>query len=161
MSDEASDFLFGGGAKAFPFDNMGDTVTGRIVGTQKRQQTDMQTNKPAVWDDGNPKMMLMVTLQTDLAESDEDDGLRTVYLRGGNHVVVTGKGASSQVAVRDAVRRGNLAVGNEPNKFEIGATLTLQFSGIGKQANKGFNPPKLYVASYKPPTYAVDIDDLA
>lgn len=155
MSDEANDFLFGGGAKAFPFDNVGDTVAGRIVSMEKRQQTDMQTGKPAVWDDGNPKMMLMVTLQTELHESDEDDGMRSVYLRGGNHIAVQGKGTSSQVAVKDAVRRSGA------ERIETGGTLTMQFSGIGKQANKGFNPPKLYVASYKAPSYAVEIDDLA
>jgi hypothetical protein len=155
MSDDANDFLFGGGAKAFPFDNVGDTVTGRIVSMEKRQQSDMQTGKPAFWDDGNPKMMLMVAIQTDMHESDDDDGMRSVYLRGGNHTAVSGKGTSSQMAVKDAVRRS----GSE--RIETGGTLTMQFSGIGKQANKGFNPPKLYVASYKAPSYAVDVDDLA
>lgn len=155
MSDEANDFLFGGGAKAFPFDNVGDTVSGPIVSMQKRQQTDMQTGKPAFWDDGSPKMMLMITLQTELQDSDEDDGMRSVYLRGGNHTVVSGKGTSSQVAVKDAVRR------SKAERIETGGVLTLQFSGVGKQANKGFNPPKLYVASYRPPSYAVEIDELA
>jgi hypothetical protein len=154
MSDDANDFLFGGGAKAFPFDNVGDTVTAVIVAMEKRQQTDMQTGKPAFWDDGNPKLMLMVTLQTDLSDGEDDDGMRSVYLRGGNHVAVSGKGTSSQLAVKDAVRRSG-------GKIESGGTLSLQFSGIGKQANKGFNPPKLYVASYKSPSYAVDMDELA
>lgn len=152
--DDINDFLMGGGAKAFPFENLGATVSGTIVTMEKRQQTDMDSGKPSYWDNGDPKMMLMIVLQTDERDDDEDDGLRSVYLRGGNHVAVSGKGTSSQVAVKDAVKRAG-------GKIEVGGTLTLQFSGLGKASNRGFNPPKLYVANYKPPSYALDIDEMA
>lgn len=154
--DDANEFLMSTGAKAFPFENVGDAVTGTIVSMQKRQQTDMQTGKPAYWDNGDPKMMLMVTLQTELQDDDEDDGVRTVYLRGGNHTAVSGTGTSSLNAVRDAVKRSKSAAG-----IQDGATLTLSFTGIGKASSKGFNPPKLYTATYKAPTYAVDLDEMA
>lgn len=153
--DEANEMLMGGGAKAFPFESLGDTVTGTIVHYAKRQQRDLTTNALAFWDDGSPKMMLVVVLQTDLTEGEEDDGCRSVYLRAGNFTAVKGKGTSSMVAVKDAVRRSG-ATG-----METGATLTLQWSGEGKAPNKGFNAPKLYSAAYVPATApAIGIDEL-
>ena len=155
-NDDANDFLFGGGAKAFPFENMGDKVTGEIKEMKKQQQTDMTTGEPAFWNNGDPKMMLRITLQTDLSEADDDEGLRAVYLRGGNPVAVKGKGSSSLVAVKDAVRRSGATDG-----IQVGGVLTLEFSGLGQAANKGFNPPKLYLASYRAPMANVDLDELA
>lgn len=154
--DEINDFLMGSGAKAFPFENVGDTVTGVIVEMKKVQQTDMQTNAPAFWDNGDPKMMLRIVLETDLRDSDDDEGMRSVYLRGGNYTAVSGKGTSSLTAVKDAIRRSGTDKGIEP-----GGTLTMQYSGNGKSANKGFNPPKLYTAHYVAPSYAVNLDDMA
>lgn len=154
--DDINDFLMGNGAKAFPFDAMGDTVTGRIVEMKKQQQTDMETGDPQFWKNGDPKMMLRITLATDYQISADDEGLRSIYLRGGNPTAVKGKGTSSLVAVQDAVKKGSDGKG-----IEVGGTLTLQYSGEGEKTNRAYNPPKLYVASYKPPSLAIDIDDMA
>lgn len=154
--DEINDFLMGNGAKAFPFDNMGDTVTGRIVEMKKIQQTDMESGDPQYWKNGDPKMMLRITLATDSQDSDDDEGMRSVYLRGGNPTAVKGKGTSSLVAVKDAVKKSG-----STNGIEVGGTLTVQYSGEGEKTNRAYNAPKLYVASYKPPSYAVDIDEMA
>jgi hypothetical protein len=154
--DDVNEFLMGSGAKAFPFDAIGDRVRGTIVAMQKRQQTDMQTGEPAFWANGDPKYMLQVTLQTELQDTDDDEGTRSVYLRGGNYVPVKGKGQSSLNAVKDAVRASGSANGIEP-----GGNLMLEYSGEGKASSKGFNPPKLYVAEYKAPSYGVDIDEMA
>jgi hypothetical protein len=155
-TDDANDFLFGSGGKAFPFEEIGDAVEGTISEMKKQQQTDMQTGEPSFWNNGDPKWMLRVVLQTSLQESEEDEGLRSVYLRGGNPVAVKGKGSSSLVAVKDAVRRSGSTAG-----IETGGWLRLEFSGLGQSANKGFNPPKLYSAAYRPPSVSVDIDELA
>lgn len=154
--DDVNEFLMGSGAKAFDFGEIGARVKGVIVAMQKRQQTDMQTGEPAFWKNGDPKYMLQVTLQTDLQDDDNDEGARSVFLRGGNYVAVKGKGQSSLNAVKDAVRQSGSANGIEP-----GGTLMLEFSGEGKKSASGFNPPKLYVATYEPPSYGVDINDMA
>ena len=154
--DEVNDFLFGGGAKSFPFDAVGDSVTGEITHMEKRQQTDLQTGQPATWDDGNPKMMLVVKLQTDLQEDEDDSGERSVYLRGGNPQAVTGTGTSSLGAVREAVKASKAAGG-----LEQGGLLTLTYSGEGKASGRAFSPPKLYTAVYKAPVMAVNLDDMA
>lgn len=154
--DEVNDFLMGNGAKAFPFEKIGDKVAGEIKEMKKQQQTDMQTGEPSFWNNGEPKMMLRITLQTDLQDSEDDEGLRSVYLRGGNFTAVKGKGTSSLVAVKDAVRRSGA-----PDGIQVGGILTMEYTGEGQAANRGFNAPKLYIASYRPPTYSVDMDDLA
>lgn len=154
MSDDINEFLMGGGGKAFEFGAFGDTVTGDIVDMKKRQQTDFQTGAPAFWNDGNPKMMLVVTLQTDIQEDEGDEGLRNVFLRGGNYTALKGKGTASLVAVKDAVKKSGKPI-------EIGGRLTLQFSGEGAAPAKGMNPSKLYTALYQPPSYSVELDDLA
>lgn len=116
----------------------------------------MQTNAPLFWDNGDPKMMLQIVLQTNLQDDDDDEGQRSVYLRGGNFTATTGKGTSSLVAVKDAVRRSGSEKGIEP-----GGRLTLQYSGTGKSSNKGFSPPKLYTAHYEAPSMAVSLDEMA
>jgi hypothetical protein len=154
--DEINDFLMGNGAKAFAFEELGNRVRGVIVEMKTRQQTDMQTGEPAFWSNGDPKMMLHVTLQTELQDSDDDEGMRSVYLRGGNFTPAKGKGTSSLVAVKDAVRKSGSGQG-----IQVGGTLTLEFTGEARAANKGFNPAKLYTADYAPPSFAVDIEEMA
>lgn len=153
--DEFSEFLMGGGGKSFPFEEMGASVTGTIVTQAKRQQTDLETGEPQFWNSGEPKYMLVITLQTKLSDGIDDDGLRNVYLRGGNYNAAKGKGASSLVAVRDAVKRA----GAETTK--PGGTLTLTYTGEAAKTNKAFNAAKLYTAEYAPPDDFVDLDELA
>lgn len=154
MTDEINDFLMGSSGKAFEFGAIGDTVTGVITDMKKRQQTDFQTGAPAFWNDGNPKMMLVVTLQTEFQDDENDEGLRNVFLRGGNYTALKGKGTASLVAVKDAVKKSGKPI-------EIGGRLTLQYSGEGPAPAKGMNPAKLYTAAYQPPSYQVDMDELA
>lgn len=153
MSDDVNDFLMGGGARAFPFDNLGDAVEGDIVSMTKRQQTSLDTGKPQYWDNGDAKMMVVVVLQTSLRKDDEDDGLRSVYLRGGNFDVASGKGTSSAQAVRDAVKRAGAA------GIEVGAKLKLAWTGLAPKKG-GFSPAKLYSASYRQPVAMIDADDM-
>lgn len=153
-NNDVNDFLMGSGAKPFPFEAIGNRVRGVILEMKKRQQTDMQTGEPVFWNNGDPKMMLHVQLQTDLQDDDDDTGIRSVYLRGGNYVAVKGKGTSSLNAVKDAVRKSG-------SPIDIGGTLMLEYSGEGQAANKGFNPPKLYVAEYTPASVGVDIEEMA
>lgn len=151
--DDVNEFLMGSGAKAFSFDNIGDKVRGTIVSMDKRQQTDMDTGDPVFWANGDPKYMLQVTLQTELQHSDDDEGMRSVYLRGGNYTPAKGKGSSSLNAVKDAVKRSGTDKG-----IEISGDLSLEYTG---EAKAGAFKAKLYTAEYRPPSYSVDIDEMA
>ena len=154
MSDDINDFLFGSGGKAFPFEKMGDQVTGEIIGMKKQQQTEPDSGKPKFFDSGDPMMMIVVTLQTDLHDDDEDDGVRNVYLRAGKYVVADGKGSAGLVAVRDAVKRSGSDKG-----IEVGGRLTLAYTGHGPKKG-AFNPAKLYTASYKPAVSNIDLEEM-
>lgn len=153
IDSSVGDFLKGGGARAFPFDKRGDTVEGEIVSAKLRQQTSLDTGKPMTWDNGEPRMMLVVVLATSLRDDAEDDGERSIYFRGGNYQVKDGKGASSLTALRDAIKRTGA------KDMEEGGWLSCTYSGDGP-SKKGFNAPKLYTCEYKPPAGRVSVDEM-
>lgn len=153
--DDVNAFLQSLGAKSFPFDTIGDSVQGIVIDMQVRQQTDMETGEPQTWKDGSPKKMLVLTLQTDLQDDETDDGIRTLYLRGGNFTASKGQGASGMTALREGIKRASAT------EIETGARLTMTFTGLGTATNRAYSPPKLYTIEYEPPTKNVSIDDLA
>ncbi|MEU4332354.1 hypothetical protein [Nonomuraea dietziae] len=134
---DANDFLMGGGIPAAKFETIGTTVTGQICAQPEViQQTDLDTGKPLFWDDGRPRMQLVVTVQTNLRDPEmpDDDGQRKFYVR-----------AKLQDAVRQAVRAA------KARGLEIGGTLSITYAADGEQTRRGFNPPKIYTATYQPP----------
>jgi hypothetical protein len=66
----------------YKFDKVGAVITGKIVGLRDQQARDFTTGKPIVWDDGNPGLELLVMLATDAREDEDDDGVRTVRIKG-------------------------------------------------------------------------------
>lgn len=140
MSSNAFDL--GGEGNSFAFDTIGASVTGRITDIEQVQQTDMQTGQPAVWDDGKPKMMVRVELQTEIRDTPFDDGKRSVYLRGPRKP----ESKSSMAAVLAAVMAATGTRAIAP-----GGTLTLTYSGDGVPPRKGYSAPKQYEASYRAP----------
>lgn len=154
QNDAVRDFLTGGGAKSFDFDAVGAACDGEITDLTVRQQTDMQTGEPVFWQDGKPKNALVITVQTDAQDDEADDGKRTVWIRGGNFVAETGNGTSSLTALKDALRNAGAS------DVEVGGTIRVAYTGIGKAKNKGFNPPKLYTITYATPARNVSLDEL-
>ncbi|MER5252934.1 hypothetical protein [Streptomyces sp. NPDC002855] len=150
--DEADGFMDEGG-KSFSFDGTPPlSVTGvvSVDNPVRMQQRDYDTGDLLTWPDGNPKWQWRVDLQTDLRESPDDDGMRSVYLK-----------YRSKAAVVNAVK----AAGAQ--RLERGGTLTLSFTSNDHsqphrtkpeygctpqcQSGKGF-PPKNYQAQYAAPT---------
>lgn len=150
---EVTDFLFSGGAKAFPFNAIGDKARGTIVSAEVRQQTSMEGNKPLTWDDGSPRMQLVIVLQTTIKDDDDDDGKRTLYAKGGNFDIGTGSGSSMRNAIADAVK----ASGSK--SLDEGDELVVAYTGNGV-AKRGYQAPKLYTASFKKAVASVAADDL-
>lgn len=138
-------FDLGGGGNAFPFDNVGDSVTGRIISIEEQQQTDMDSGQPAVWDSGQPKMMVRVELQTDQRDpaNPGDDGKRSIYLKGSRKP----ESMSSMAAVIVAVRNASGAT-----TLQAGGTLTLTYAADGVPTKRGWNAPKHYTATYVAPS---------
>jgi hypothetical protein len=135
VSNDADDFM-GGSSKGVQFEEVGDTVTGLILARpEKRQQTDPQTGKPKTFDDGSPRYMFVVRIQTELRDPEDqfDTGERSLFLKW-----------KSLDAVRSAIKATG-AKGLEPGGF-----LTLTLAGFGPKP-KGLNAPKLWSAAYVPP----------
>lgn len=108
---------------------IGETVTGTIVKAEVRQMRDLATNKPEVWDDGNPKNQVVITL---------DPG-------NGEHVGVYVKawGVNAQ-NLKDAV----LAAGM--TDLDRGAEFTATFAREIPSDTRGFSPTKVYEFELKP-----------
>ena len=137
-----------GGTKSFKFENLNDVAKGTIESLELQQQRGFENGEPLFWDDAKtqPKMHLRVVLETDLRDSDDDDGRRAIYVRG-----------QMQSAVRDAIKAAGV------DKIEEGGILAVQWHANGDPPKKGLNPVKLYKAQYKPPSVtpaAVAVDDL-
>jgi hypothetical protein len=131
------EFMGGGGARGFKFNEIGDTIVGLVLGPpRKRAQTDFNTGEVKTYKDGSPRYMYVVELQTELRERDDpnDDGVRALFLKW-----------HSLNAVRTAIT----AVGAKGLKR--GGVLTVQFTGTEPPPGGRGNPVKLYSASYIPP----------
>lgn len=138
--NEANDFLMGGGSTAAKFDTIGTTVSGQITTPPRvEQQKDFTTGEPKIWNDGKPMQQLVVTVATTLRDPDvsDDDGTRAFYIK-----------ANMLKAVREAVRKSGA------KGLEVGGTLAVTYTADGESTKRGFNPPKIYSATYTPPAAA-------
>ena len=76
------ELLAGGSSSAFNKNSaVGDTVTGPIISATSRQVTDYVTKAPETWDNGDPKLQAVITIQTGLRTDENDDGARSVYVK--------------------------------------------------------------------------------
>ncbi|WP_426566410.1 hypothetical protein ACPPVT_07640 [Angustibacter sp. McL0619] len=139
----ANDFLLGGGGRSASFLTVGATAKGQIVSTPEvRQKTKMGTGDLETWDDGSPKLQLVVTLATDERDpaDAEDDGVRKLYVGGSKKP----ESKSMHAAVAAAV------IASGAKGLEVGGTLQVTYVGDGTSKTAGFNPPKQYQAVYTP-----------
>ena len=147
---DVNDFLMSSGVTSFKFDTVGKTAKGTVLSLDLQQQRDLKTKDPKFWDQEKtqPMMQLRIVLQTDDRdpEKPDDDGHRALYAKG-----------NMQNAIREAIK----AAGRD--KIEEGGTLAVKYEKDGKSETAGFNPPKEYIAQYKPPETSptsVSTDDL-
>lgn len=142
----ADEFLLGGssGKSAFGKDDpIGTTVSGTIIDTQIRQQTKLEDGSPLTWDNGDPRMQLVITIQTDQRIPDEpdDDGIRAIYVKGSK--------APGSRSLHDAVRAAVQTAGADGLKPD--GVLTVQLIGTEPSKTRGYNDRKLWAAAYKAP----------
>jgi hypothetical protein len=137
MSD-GNDLLMGSGGKGAKFETMGDTVVGTVADTPKKQQMKKwKSTELDFWPSGDPKMQVIVTLQTDQRDpgNPQDDGKRVLFIP-----------PRMQAPVREAVQRANA------KGLQIGGRLAVRWvSGAGQVEGD----PKVYAAEYAPPTVEV------
>jgi hypothetical protein len=138
-SQAANDLLNGGGGPpAFKFEKIGDTAKGRITNLATSQVTDFKTQEPKFYNDGNPIMQIVITMQPD----DNAEEFR-VFVK-----------PKAKIAIREAVQAA------EASGLEVGGMLALQYSGDEPAQQVGLSPTKLFTAQYKAPVAAIASGDL-
>ncbi|MGA6128803.1 MULTISPECIES: hypothetical protein [unclassified Microbacterium] len=128
--------LFESSSKGVKFDTVGASITGTVkAAPRERQQTKYGTQEPDFWPNGDPKMQILVDLQTDRREDPNDDGERTLYVAS----------PKMRKAIGEAIRAANAS------DILPGGTLTVTFIGNDPASKNPANPAKLYQAQYTPP----------
>jgi hypothetical protein len=145
----------GGGGKSWSPENLGEKIQGRIRLVERRPQRAFGSGEELTWDDGRPRLLTYIELETELHDDDDDDGVRALYAKGGrNFEPQQGSGASMEVAIAEAVKAAGAS------SIDEGGTLVVQFSGVAKPTTRGYQGAKLFKAQYKPPVSSVKADDL-
>ncbi len=145
--------LGGEGGKSFKFDKIGDKVSGKLIEVAQRDQTDFE-GKVLTWDNGEPRKVWVFTLETELREDEDDDGIRTVWAKGGNYTVDSGSGSAMLPAIKEAVKKSG------HNGELEGGDLAVAYTGTGVKTHVAYSAPKLYTAQYLAPVNSVSTDDL-
>ena len=141
---EFDDFNAGGDSvPSFKFDKIGATVKGTVLEVEKRQRRSLDGD-PETWDDGNPKMQWVLTLQTELRDPDieDDEGKRRIYAKQPSDLLR---------AIREAAKKGG---GLKPH-----GTLAVKYHADGEPPKRGFNAPKLFRAQYEAPAFGLEADE--
>jgi hypothetical protein len=141
MGDEALDFLLASGGRAVKFEKPGDKVLGLVRAMEKRQDTDLD-GKPRVWDNGQPRWMLVVTLEVE-PEDEDDNGMRNLYVNKPN----------MRQAIADAMRAKGWSAS------PVGGKLFVKFVKTEPASQRGFLPKKVFTAAFDPPAQP-DASDL-
>jgi len=125
--------FFGGTAPAVSFDDIGETHEGTVIRAEVRQQTGFEDGALQYWPDGRPKLQAVVTFEGE-PDDDEDDGVRTLYVRGLMHR-----------AFQDALRTAKL------RDLSPGSWFKVTYTGDGEPPRRGMNGPKQYEVVIAPP----------
>ncbi|GLJ78656.1 hypothetical protein [Microbacterium imperiale] len=128
--------LFESSNKGLKFDVIGTTHTGTVKSApRERQQTKYGTQEPDFWPNGDPKMQILVDLQTDQRADAHDDGERTLYVASKN----------MKKAIGEAIRAA------QATDIMPGGVLTVTYVGNDPASKNPANPAKLYQAQYTAP----------
>lgn len=134
MSD-GNEFLMRGGNPSVKFPVLGSTIIGMVTKPIRvADVTDPATGEVKRWNNGDPKKQVIIELQTELRESEDDGGERTLWAKG-----------QMVPAIRDAVQRAG-AKGIMP-----GGVLQVTWASEQASSQRGLQPQKIYSAQYWPP----------
>ena len=139
---DANEILMGSGGRTAKFTQHGEQVWGEIVSLDARQQTAFESSELLYWPDGAPRMQVVVTLQTELQDDADDDGLRRLYAKG-----------AMTAAIRKAVTQANA------RGLTTGGRLLVRYVSDAAPKRPGMSGEKQYFAKYEPPAATVVIPE--
>lgn len=108
---------------------VGDSISGNVTAVATRQARDPQTNKARTWENGDPVIQVVVSIQTDLQTEENDDGIRSVFVKWWG---------VQRKAFLDALKTAN------QTDLSIGQQFTATFSGTEKASNKAMSDTKIF-----------------
>lgn len=148
---EVDPFSLGG--QIAKFVKIGHEYTGQVVSYSVRKQTDMDTGEVKTWTTGEPIDEVWVTMQIteddkvnwghtwdwdgeqfNQVDIEDDDGLRTLIVKGG-----------LWNPFKNALRANKMKLRDTP-----GSTVHAVHTGKGKPSKKGYKPPKLFTVEITP-----------
>lgn len=129
-------------SKGAKFEQPGTSISGIIENVTANQIRDFKFRQPKFFDDGQPQMQVLVTINTGVIDPmvEDDDGRRTVYIKGFG---------LQRRAWLQALHNAGLRKAAE---VRPGDRFTATFTGFG-EAKPGMNAPKLfeYVIEHQSP----------
>lgn len=129
-------------SKGAKFEQPGTSISGIIENVTANQIRDFKSRQPQFFDDGQPQMQVLVTINTGVTDPmvEDDDGRRTVYIKGFG---------LQRHAWLQALHNAGLRKAAE---VRPGDRFTATFTGFG-EAKPGMNAPKLfeYVIEHQSP----------
>lgn len=129
-------------SKGAKFEQPGTSISGIIENVTANQIRDFKSRQPKFFDDGQPQMQVLVTINTGVTDPmvEDDDGRRTVYIKG--------FGLQRRAWIQ-ALHNAGLRKAAE---VRPGDRFTATFTGFG-EAKPGMNAPKLfeYVIEHQSP----------
>lgn len=129
-------------SKGAKFEQPGTSISGIIENVTANQIRDFNSRQPKFFDDGQPQMQVLVTINTGVTDPmvEDDDGRRTVYIKGFG---------LQRRAWLQALHNAGLRKAAE---VQPGDRFTATFTGFG-EAKPGMNAPKLfeYVIEHQSP----------
>lgn len=129
-------------SKGAKFEQPGASISGIIENVTANQIRDFKSRQPKFFDDGQPQMQVLVTINTGVTDPmvEDDDGRRTVYIKGFG---------LQRHAWLQALHNAGLRKAAE---VRPGDRFTATFTGFG-EAKPGMNAPKLfeYVIEHQSP----------
>lgn len=129
-------------SKGAKFEQPGTSISGIIENVTANQIRDLKSRQPKFFDDGQPQMQVLVTINTGVTDPmvEDDDGRRTVYIKGFG---------LQRRAWLQALHKAGLRKAAE---VRPGDRFTATFTGFG-EAKPGMNAPKLfeYVIEHQSP----------
>ena len=115
------------------FEEIGTSITGTVVDATISAQTDIDGNV-RVFDSGEIRQQLVITLQTNEHDDEDDDGLRKIFVK-----------SFMVKPFRNEMKR------NKVPSVRPGGELTVTYVADGEVTKKGYSAPKLFEVAYEPP----------
>lgn len=149
MTNPIDGLLSGGAVGFFNADTpVGAAIAGTIADVRAIQSTDFATKKPETWDDGRPKMLIAITIQTQLRTTAEDNGQRGIYVKSWG---------VQAAALKQAIQVAGGPAATASQVLVPGATFEAAYTGT--QPSDFGSPTKLYAYRITPAT-TVALDGL-